>query len=132
MIIMRRYLEAIERMDLDAGRQQPRVRLFLSHRVVTTGTGENDGYLHWFRREEGFVGETGASKRIRIEAVREFDNKGKFRRERIPGSDVIDLGVPELFMIARASTALTPSGSGSGRRTSRSTTTTDEGRSWPG
>ena len=101
MVLMRRYLEAIERMDLERGLDQPRVRLFTSHRVVTTGTGDNGGYLGWFRREEGFVNCPDGSKRIRIEAVREFDYKGKFRRERVPGSDVIDLGVPELFVIAQ-------------------------------
>jgi hypothetical protein len=101
MVIMRRYLEAVERMDMDSGRELPRVRLFASHRVVTTGTGEDDSYLGWFRREEGFVNCPDGRKRVRIEAVREFDYKGRFRRERIPGSEVIDLGVPELFMIAQ-------------------------------
>jgi hypothetical protein len=38
---------------------------------------------------------------IRIEALKEFDFKGQFVRVREPGSEIIDLGVPELFMIAQ-------------------------------
>ena len=39
-------------------------------------------------------------KGIRIEALQEFDFKGQFVRTREPGSEIIDLGVPELFIIA--------------------------------
>ena len=38
---------------------------------------------------------------IRIEALQEFDFKGQFVRVRVAGSEVIDLGVPELFMVAQ-------------------------------
>ena len=100
MVLMRRYLEAIERMDLERG-VTPRVRLFLTHRVVTTGTDEDAGYLKWFRRQEGFTDAGGGRKRIQIEEVRELDYKGKFRRVRVPGSQLIDLGVPELFVVAQ-------------------------------
>lgn len=100
MVMMRRYLEIIEEMDLAAG-VEPRVRLFLSHRVVTSVLGEKDeSYLRWFRQEEGFVTRPDGRKRLLIEAVRELDYKGKFRRVRIPGTKVMDLGTPELFMIA--------------------------------
>jgi len=102
MVMLRRYLEKIEEMDLAAG-LPPRCRLFTSHRVVTggTGTGDDDGYLKWFKQDEGFVRQNDGRMRIRIEAVRELDYKGKFRRVRKPGSKVLDLGVPELFMIAQ-------------------------------
>jgi hypothetical protein len=100
LVMLRRYLEMIEEMDLAAG-VPPRVRLFLSHRVVTKSESSDDnGYFKWFKQEEGFVSSRGGRKRIQIEEVRELDFRGKFRRERMPGTDVIDLGVPELFMIA--------------------------------
>lgn len=84
--LLRRYLELIEQQDLDNNRE-PRVRLFTHHRMVPA-----DG--------EGFIHELDGRKRIRIEALQEFDFKGQFVRVRTPGSEVIDLGVPELFMIA--------------------------------
>ncbi|GAA3275701.1 FHA domain-containing protein [Dactylosporangium vinaceum] len=100
MVLMRRYLEMVEQIDLQRG-VTPRVRLFTSHRVVSTGTDEDAGYLSWLRREEGFVDRPDGRKGVRIEAVRELDYNGKFRRVRVPGSKVIDLGVPKLFMIAQ-------------------------------
>ncbi|HZN72339.1 MAG TPA: hypothetical protein VFC00_11760 [Micromonosporaceae bacterium] len=87
LILLRRYLEAIERQDLDNGIEPPRVRLFLGHRVVP-----GDG--------QGFVDHPDGRKGIQIEAVRELDYKGKFRRVRMPGSEMIDLGVPQVFMVA--------------------------------
>ena len=99
LVMMRRYLEMIEEMDLAAG-VEPRVRLFLSHRVVAGDPGD-DSYLRWFKQEEGFVDLPDGRKGIRIEAVRELDYRGKFYRRRIPGTEVIDLGVPELFMVAQ-------------------------------
>jgi hypothetical protein len=99
LIMLRRYLELIEEMDLAAG-VQPRVRLFLSHRVVVGNEGSSDGFLRWLRREDGFVSKPDGRKQILIEEVREFDYRGKFRRLRKPGTSVIDLGTPELFMIA--------------------------------
>ncbi len=84
--LLRRYLERLEQVDLDHG-HTPRVRLFTHHRAVPT---EGDGLIPG---RDGRV-------RIRIEALREFDLRGQFVRVREPGSEVIDLGVPELFMIA--------------------------------
>jgi hypothetical protein len=84
--LLRRYLEKMEQLDRETN-QKPRVQLFTHHRVVTT---EDDGFLDC----------PDGRKRIRIEALQEFDFKGQFVRVREPGSEVIDLGVPELFMIA--------------------------------
>ncbi|SDD38409.1 FHA domain-containing protein [Actinokineospora iranica] len=99
LILQRRYLEAIEEMDRERGLERPRVRLFTSHRVVTPS--DDGGMLAWFRRDEGFVPRSDGRKGIRIEKIRELDYKGKFKRVRVPGTKVIDLGVPELFMIAQ-------------------------------
>jgi hypothetical protein len=98
LILQRRYLEAIEKMDLERG-VTPRVRLFTHHRVVTGG--DHNGYVGWFRRDEGFVPLPDGRKRIQIEEIRELDHKGTFKRTRVPGTAVIDLGVPELFVIAQ-------------------------------
>ena len=97
LVMLRRYLEGIEEMDLERG-LEPRVRLFTSHRVVSS-EGE-EGLIDWFTQEEGFVDESGR-KRVLIENVRELDYRGKFRRVRVPGTRVLDLGVPEVFMIAQ-------------------------------
>jgi hypothetical protein len=85
--LLRRYLELIEQLDQDNNRT-PRVQLFTHHRVVP-----NEG--------DGFIDCPDGRKRIRIEALKEFDFKGQFVRVREPGSEIIDLGVPELFMIAQ-------------------------------
>jgi hypothetical protein len=85
--LLRRYLELIEQQDLDNNRK-PRVRLFTHHRVVPA-----DG--------DGFIPCLDGRKRIRIEALQEFDFKGQFVRVRAAGSEIIDLGVPELFMVAQ-------------------------------
>ncbi len=85
--LLRRYLELIEQLDLN-NNLKPRVRLFTHHRVVPA---DGDGFIHC----------PDGRKRIRIEALQEFDFKGQFVRVREPGSEVIDLGVPELFMIAQ-------------------------------
>ncbi|MBV9335304.1 MAG: FHA domain-containing protein, partial [Solirubrobacterales bacterium] len=84
--LLRRYLELVAEMDLEAG-LEPRVQMFCHHRVLT---GE-DGF---YETPDGRLG-------VRIEALQEFDYKGKFVRTRMPGSEVIDLGVPQLFMIAQ-------------------------------
>jgi hypothetical protein len=83
--LLRRYLELIEEQDRINGRE-PRVQLFTHHRVVPEG--------------KGFVEDSDGRKRILIEPLEEFDFKGQFVRVREPNSQVIDLGVPELFMIA--------------------------------
>ncbi len=85
--LLRRYLELIEQIDLDNNRT-PRVQLFTHHRVLPA---EGDGFI---QRPDGRI-------QIRIEALKEFDFKGQFVRVREPGSEIIDLGVPELFMVAQ-------------------------------
>ncbi len=85
--LLRRYLELIEQIDLENNRT-PRVQLFTHHRVLLA---EGDGFI---QRPDGRL-------QIRIEALKEFDFKGQFVRVREPGSEIIDLGVPELFMIAQ-------------------------------
>jgi hypothetical protein len=82
--LLRRYLELMEQQDKD-NHCKPRVQLFTHHRVVP---------------KDGFINCPDGRKGIRIEALQEFDFKGQFVRVRIPGSETIDLGVPELFMIA--------------------------------
>ena len=84
--LLRRYLELIEQQDRNAGRAG-RVQLFTHHRVVP-----DDG--------DGFIDGPDGRQGIQIEALREFDFKGQFVRTREPGSEIIDLGVPELFIIA--------------------------------
>ena len=84
--LLRRYLELMERQDRENNRK-PRVQLFTHHRVVPT---EGDGFIDC----------PDGRKRIRIEALQEFDFRGQFVRVRVPGTEVIDLGVPELFMVA--------------------------------
>lgn len=84
--LLRRYLELMEQQDRENG-YKPRVQLFTHHRVVP-----GDG--------DGFIDGPDGRKRIRIEALNEFDFKGQFVRVRVPGSETIDLGVPELFVVA--------------------------------
>lgn len=98
MVMLRRYLEELEEMDLAAG-VEPRVRLLLSHRVVDDS--QDGGLLGWLKQHEGFVTESDGRKRIYVEEVRELDYGGRFHRSRVPGTEVIDLGVPEVFMIAQ-------------------------------
>src|SRR5690348_9218539 len=75
--LLRRYLEKLEQLDREAN-LPPRVQLYTHHRVVPT---EGDG----------FIDGPDERKRIRIEALQEFDFKGQFVRVREPGSEVIDL-----------------------------------------
>ena len=86
LVLLRRYLERIERLDQLRGRI-PRVRIFNHHRVIIA---EGDGFVD--------VGD--GRLLVRVEELQEFDFKGKFVRVRAPGSAVIDVGVPELFMVA--------------------------------
>ena len=85
--LLRRYLELLEKNDRETN-SKPRVRLYTHHRVIPTAG-------------DGFIACPDGRIRIRIEALQEFDFKGQFVRVRVPGSEVIDLGVPELFMIAQ-------------------------------
>jgi hypothetical protein len=87
LVLLRRYLERIEQIDLRRG-IEPRARLFCRHRVITAPG-------------EGFVDQPDGRQGVRIEALQELDYRGKFVRVRAPGSEVIDIGVPELFMIAQ-------------------------------
>ncbi|MEO3778254.1 MFS transporter [Micromonospora sp. B11E3] len=101
LIMLRRYLEAIERMDLAAGRE-PRCRIFTYHRVAQPS--RSAGWQRWLGRgnkaEEGFVRGPDGRLRVRIEAIRELDVKGTYRRVRVRGSELVDLGTPGLIMIA--------------------------------
>ena len=85
--LLRRYLELIEQLDRNSN-HEPRVQLFTHHRVVPA-------------KNEGFVAGPDGRLRIRIEPLQEFDFKGQFVRVREPNSQTIDIGVPELFMIAQ-------------------------------
>lgn len=85
LVLLRRYLEKIEQLDRKRGRI-PRVRIFSRHRVLPD--------------EQGFYDAGDGRLGVRIEALQEFDYRGKFVRIRVPGTEVIDVGVPELFMIA--------------------------------
>jgi hypothetical protein len=105
LTLLRRYLEELERMDLAAG-VQPRLRLFLNHRVVDVPHEEDVARWRRFlatRRvdRDGFLDAGDGRKRVRIERVVELDYKGKFRRIRARGTEPIDIGVPELFVIAQ-------------------------------
>ena len=88
LVLLRRYLEAVEKLDISSGRE-PRVRIFKHHRVVSDAT--------------GFTTMSDGRVRIRIEQLHELDLKGEFVRIRAPGSVTTDLGVPELFMVAQGS-----------------------------
>ncbi len=103
--LLRRWLEAIERQDLRAGVDEPRVRLFREHRVIDASQEQRLARLaHRITRRgegEGFEVLPDGRVQIRIEALRLLDYKGKFRRVRLPGTKPIDLGVPKLFMIAQ-------------------------------
>lgn len=85
--LLRRYLELLERLDRE-NNGKPRVQLFTHHRVIPS---EGDGFIPCLD----------GRKRVRIEALQEFDFKGQFVRVREPNSEAIELGVPELFMIAQ-------------------------------
>ncbi|CAB9513878.1 expressed unknown protein [Seminavis robusta] len=86
LILLRRYLEAVEEMDMERGLEVPRVRLFKRHRV---------------KQEDGFAkDESGRVTKVEIEEVEELDYKGKLIRVPTPGGDVTIKG-PELCVIAQ-------------------------------
>lgn len=85
-LLLRRYLEGLETIDLKAGIGEPRCRLYTRHRVVPD--------------ESGLTHLSCGRVRIRIEEVTEVPYLNHLQRIRTPGSDSIDLGVPELFSIA--------------------------------
>ncbi|GAA3372901.1 hypothetical protein GCM10020367_30740 [Streptomyces sannanensis] len=89
LTLMRRYLEELAKMDLAEGLEEPRVRLFSTHRAITAADGG------------GFSDAPDGRKRIRVEALQELDFRGYFVHVRRPGSKIIDIGVPELFMVAQ-------------------------------
>ncbi|KAA8620938.1 hypothetical protein PtrSN002B_005017 [Pyrenophora tritici-repentis] len=84
-LLLRRYLEALEKIDLAAERT-PRCRLFTKHRVVQDGS--------------GLVHLPCGKISIRIEEVMELQYINDLQRIRTPGSNFIDLGVPELCSFA--------------------------------
>ncbi|MCO5969052.1 MFS transporter [Actinoallomurus soli] len=106
LVVLRRYLEGIEAMDLARG-VPPRVRILAYHRAVAPADrAERSGWRRVLPRrrvrdEEPFVAGPDGRVRIRVEAVRELDYKGSFRRVRVPNSEIVDLGTPRLFMIAQ-------------------------------
>jgi hypothetical protein len=85
--LLRRYLEEIEAMDTAVGAARPRVRLFTRHRAVVKDARGLE------RRPDGRI-------HVRIEELQELDFKGRFVRLPMPGTEPIDLGVPELLVIA--------------------------------
>ncbi|WP_345037742.1 hypothetical protein [Streptomyces sannanensis] len=91
LVLLRRYLEAVQAMDLARG-IEPRVRIYTQHRVVP-----DEG--------DGFIDEPDGRKRIRIEPLQELDHRGTFVRTRRPGAETIDIGVPELFVIAEGASS---------------------------
>jgi hypothetical protein len=101
LTMLRRYLQLVEALDRAAGKT-PRVRLYTSHRVVDSDASDDKGgFVRWFQHEDGFVGLPDGRQQVMIEEIQEFDLDTKFRRIRRPGSPVIDLGVPKLFVIAQ-------------------------------
>ena len=68
--------------------------------------------------------------RIRIEPLQEYDFKGRFVRVRAPRSEVIEIGVPELFMIAQGFDSSDARRFGSSRAMWRWITRTAEGLWW--
>jgi hypothetical protein len=84
-LLLRRYLEQLEAIDLKEGRT-PRCRLFTKHRVVQDGS----GYLQLPCK----------TVQVRVEEITEVDYQGELKRIRTPGSAFIDIGTPELVSIA--------------------------------
>lgn len=84
-LLLRRYLEQLEEIDMKAGRT-PRCRLFTKHRVI--------------QDESGFLRLPCGRVQIHIEEITELHYQNDLQRIRTPASDSIDLGVPELFSIA--------------------------------
>ena len=86
LILLRRYLEAIEMLDKEMGRE-PRVILFTTHRVLSDG--------------EGFIREADGRVSVVIEKVQELDFRGKLTRVRVPNTETITINTPELCVIAQ-------------------------------
>ncbi|KAK8102438.1 efflux protein [Apiospora sp. TS-2023a] len=85
-LLLRRYLEKLEEIDLKSGKP-PRVRLFTKHRVIQDGS--------------GFSTSPCGRTQVRIEEVSEIlEFNNKVVRIRTPGSESIDIGIPELFSIS--------------------------------
>ncbi|SCL26241.1 drug resistance transporter, EmrB/QacA subfamily [Micromonospora pallida] len=107
LILLRRYLEEMERMDLAAG-LTPRCRIFLYHRVAQPAAGR--WWDRWRSRtsrpapEPGFQRGPDGRVRVRVEPVREVDHKGRIQRVRDTDLEVLDLGTPELVVIAEGVT----------------------------
>lgn len=87
LILCRRYIEAIEAMDKEAG-HEPRVRLFTRHQVSSSD------------KREGFVRDSDGRVSVNIEEVQELDFMGKLVRKPIEGTP-ITINAPELCVIAQ-------------------------------
>lgn len=88
LLLLRRYLEELERIDLALEPAQRRVRLLTRHRVARPDGG-------------GFVREAGGVKSILVEPIIEHDHNGRFVRIRNPVLPLIRIDAPELFVIAQ-------------------------------
>ena len=86
LILLRRYIEAIEAMDKTCGRE-PRVRLFTRHQVSSC--------------DDGFVTEKDGRISVNIEAVQELDFKGKLTRVPVSNAPRIQINAPDLCVIAQ-------------------------------
>jgi MFS family permease len=104
LVLLRRYLEGMEDMDLERG-VPPRVRLLTYHRTAEPRLGGR-GRAAWRRLvrrvppETGLVRQPDGRIRVRVEAIRELDRRNSYSRVRDPHGVVIDLGVPELLVVA--------------------------------
>ncbi|GLW05861.1 hypothetical protein Misp01_09910 [Microtetraspora sp. NBRC 13810] len=104
LILMRRYLEGIEQMDLKRG-IPPRVRLLTYHRTAEPSRVQRG--LAALRRfgshrspEYGVVRLPDGRIQVRVEPIRELDSLRSYTRVRDPHGSVVDLGTPELLVVA--------------------------------
>jgi hypothetical protein len=95
-LLLRRLLEEMEAMDRKAGIDPPRVTLYTNHRVAVPGARLDSAH------ELGFLPNPDGTQSLAIEEVVEHREPGKVtQRTRAPGSQLIDLGTPELVGIAQ-------------------------------
>ena len=99
LVLLRRYLTTMERMDREMG-LEPRCRIYQYHRVVPPLAERLDPVDSSYA-DGGFVREPDGRVRLVIEPIQELEAKGVFQRRRRLGASVIDLGTPELFVIAQ-------------------------------
>jgi hypothetical protein len=103
LILLRRYLEKIQKMDLEGG-FEPRCILFTHHSVCKNTPPiykeEAQKAQIPLKNVGGFQYQPDGRLRVVIEEVEELDWKGKTIRVVKPTVETIDLGVPGLLMIA--------------------------------